>query len=362
MAAENNSKAASGTIRKAKSMELPREVFVGHDTLGSVGSRCRGLNLTGPSLIVSDRITKEVAGEAVSESLLNSNYEVEFSTITDATIEEVENIENLIEEKHIKLVLGVGGGRPIDVAKLSSFRKKVPFISIPTAASHDGIVSNRASIWIGGRKNSFDAHTPLALIADTAVIAKAPKRFLAAGCGDLIANETAVRDWELAHKVKNEEISTYAKTLSRMTAMVIEKYAEIIGAGGEDAAWHVIKALVASGVAMSIAGSTRPCSGSEHLFSHMLDKIAPKPALHGEQCAVGTIMMMKLHGGDWESIKNTLTKIGTPTTAKEIGIDPEVIIQSLSEAHKIRPERYTILGEGLSLEDAEKVANSTNVI
>ena len=56
--------------------------------------------------------------------------------------------------------------------------------------------------------------------------------------------------------------------------------------------------MISSGMAISIAGNSRPASGSEHKFSHALDMIAPKPALHGEQCGVGTIMMMYLHGGD----------------------------------------------------------------
>ena len=65
-------------------------------------------------------------------------------------------------------MLGVGGGRPIDVAKCASFNLKMPFVSVPTAASHDGIVSSRASIINDkGRKESLGAQPPLALVADT---------------------------------------------------------------------------------------------------------------------------------------------------------------------------------------------------
>jgi glycerol-1-phosphate dehydrogenase [NAD(P)+] len=343
-------------------MELPREIVMGHDTLGKVGSICQSLKLKGPTLIISDPTTKKIAGEAVLANLEEHNYKGNIVTIDGATIEEVEKVTAELENDKFQLVLGVGGGRPIDVAKLASFRADLPFISVPTAASHDGIVSKRASITVGKRKKSFDAHTPYALIADTAIIASAPRNITAAGCGDVISNVTAVKDWELAHKERNEEISTYASTLSKMTAYVIEKYAEIISAGGEEGSWHVIKALVASGVAMSIAGSSRPCSGSEHMFSHRLDAIAPKPALHGEQCAVGTIMMMKLHDGEWENLKNVLIKIGTPTTAKELEIEPDIIIQALMEAHKIRPDRFTILGDGLTKGIATELAESTGVI
>ncbi len=123
-----------------------------------------------------------------------------------------------------------------------------------------------------------------------------------------------------------------------------------------------MKALVASGVAMSIAGSSRPASGSEHKFSHALDEVAPKPALHGEQCGVGTIMCMYLHGGNWQEIRSSLETIGAPTNAAQLGIEEEYIIEALLHAHTIRPERYTILGTGLTREAAEKVAKITGVI
>jgi glycerol-1-phosphate dehydrogenase [NAD(P)+] len=92
-----------------------------------------------------------------------------------------------------------------------------------------------------------------------------------------------------------------------------------------------------------IAGSSRPCSGSEHLFSHALDRVSEKPSLHGEQCGVGAIMMMYLHGGDWRKVRSALHAIGAPTTAKELGVTNEEIIEALVGAHAVRPERYTIL-------------------
>ena len=116
-------------------------------------------------------------------------------------------------------------------------------------------------------------------------------------------------------------------------------------------------------MAISIAGTSRPASGSEHLFSHALDKILDKPALHGEQCGIGTIMMMYLHGGDWKAIRDSLKAVQAPTTAGEVGISEDDIIEALILAHKIRPERYTILGDnGISKEAAYELAHKTGVI
>jgi glycerol-1-phosphate dehydrogenase [NAD(P)+] len=125
----------------------------------------------------------------------------------------------------------------------------------------------------------------------------------------------------------------------------------------------LVEALISCGVAMSIAGTSRPCSGAEHLFSHCLTMIAPRPALHGEQCGVGTILCAYLHGVNWQLIRDVLQKIGAPTNAAELGVDSKYVVEALTKAHSIRPERYTILGDGgITREAAKRVASITGVI
>ena len=195
------------------------------------------------------------------------------------------------------------------------------------------------------------------------MIAQSPFRLLAAGCADLIANFTAIKDWELAHRLKNAPFSESAAALSIMSAHLITDNVANIKPGLEASARIVMKSLFSGGMAINIAGSSRPASGSEHLFSHALDKILDKPALHGEQCGIGTIMMMYLHGGDWKAIKDSLKAVQAPTTAKELNIAEDDIIEALMMAHEIRPERYTILGDnGISKEAAYELAYRTEVI
>ncbi|VVB92916.1 Glycerol-1-phosphate dehydrogenase [NAD(P)+] [uncultured archaeon] len=347
---------------KNKWMQLPRNVVVGHGVINDTGKVCKDLKLNGNAVIVAGDTTFKAAGKTVAVSLEDSGFNVNFAMVENPTLDEVNKVESISKEVKAEFLLGVGGGKSIDIAKLASMQLDLPFISVPTAASHDGIVSSRASIIRNNRTVSEAAQTPLAVVADTGIIAAAPYRLLAAGCGDIISNYTAVRDWELAHRLRDEPFSEYASIISKLTAKILIESAELIKPGLEESAWTVMKALVASGVAMSIAGSSRPASGSEHKFSHALDEIAPKPALHGEQCGVGTIMMMYLHGGDWQEIRAALKAIGAPTNASELGIKEEYIIKALLHAHKIRPERYTILGTGLTREAAEKVAKITKVI
>ena len=350
-------------FEKFSVIELPRNVVVGHDVLKGIPKDCDRLGLPKSVLLVVDEVTKDIAGLEVEGYLQDAGFDNDMVTIKEADWETIETVGDMAREIEAGFLMGIGGGRPIDVAKCASFNIGRHFISVPTAASHDGIVSGRASVLVDGVKKSLEAQSPIAVVADTSIIASSPHRMLAAGCGDIISNKTAVLDWKLAHRLRNEDFSSYAATLSEITADLLIENAEGIVPNTEESAWHVVKALTASGVAMSIAGSSRPASGSEHKFSHALDAIAERPALHGEQCGIGSIMMMYLHGGNWQKLRDALKSIGAPTNVNDVELTREDIIQALVKAHDIKPERYTILGyHGLTEEAAEKLARTTEVI
>lgn len=341
---------------------LPRVIFIQKDAFLKFGKISKDLRLFGSALIICDKITKKIAGDKILEVLSDNDFIAEQFIINDATEEQVKKVEKIIKENKFSFVLGVGGGRPIDVAKLSSFRCSIPFITIPTVASHDGIASSRASVRINKVNTSIKAHPPFAIIADTKILANSPYKLFAAGCGDIISNFTAIEDWKLANKVKNEYIDFFALQLSKLSAKLLIKNIDIIKKREEESINILLKSLIFSGIAMSIANSSRPASGSEHKFSHALDRISKKPALHGEQCALGTIMMMHLHKKNWREIRDLLKIIGLPTNNEEIGILPNNIIKALTLAPKIRPERYTIIDENMTEKKAEKLARETRVI
>ena len=337
---------------KSKWMQLPRDVVIGHDVFGQIPAVCDDLSLGPSALLISGRGTMELAGSRVQEILSPSRTVTPFLA-EEITIPVIKEAEKAAAD--MDFIIGVGGGRVIDTAKIAAYNLDIQFISVPTAASHDGIASARASVAMGEGHSSLEAQPPIAIVADTGIIASAPHRLLAAGCADVISNYTAILDWELAHRVKGEAMSEYAIALSKMTAEILVRNAHLIKPHQEQSAWFVTKALVSSGVAMSIAGSSRPASGGEHKFSHALDRLAPGKALHGESCGIGTIISMYLHGGDWRSIRSSLKSIGAPVTPAEVGIDDAVAVEALLMAKDIRPERFTIFDMGLTRESAENL-------
>ncbi len=344
-------------------MQLPREVLVGNNTLELIGDICKRLGFTESALAVMGPKTLDIAGKKVMDLLTDAGLAVDHLTVTSCNIKDIVFVEDKIDEIKPQVVFGIGGGAKIDVAKISASHKETPFISIPTAASHDGIASPLVSLKGLDKPYSVMAQSPMAIIADTNVIINSSHRFTASGCADVISKLTAVRDWKLAHEVKGEYYGEYAANLALMSARLMIRNAELLKPVDEEGLRILLEALISCGVAMSIAGSSRPCSGSEHLFSHALDQVLPQPGYHGEQCGVGTIMMARLHNMNWKQIKDTLQRVGAPTTAEELNVEPENITDALTRSAEIRPDRYTILDERtLTKETAEKLAKATGVI
>jgi len=348
---------------KSAWIRLPRNVVVGHGVLGEAVEVVADLGLRGPAVVVTSPTAGEVAGDELTAALADAGHDPETVVVEGASFDAVERVVERAENCAATMLVGVGGGTPIDIAKMASDDLSVPFLSVPTAASHDGIVSGRASVPEGESRHSVAADPPLAVVADTGVLADAPWELTTAGCADIISNSTAVKDWRLAHRLKGVDYSEYAGALSEMTAEMLVGNADSIRPGLEESAWIVVKALVSSGVAMSIAGSSRPASGAEHLFSHQLDRLAPGTALHGHQVGVGAILAEYLHGGEegWRAIRDALATLDAPTTAADLGIEADTVVEALATAHRVR-DRYTILGDGISEGAAREAATRTGVM
>jgi len=342
-------------------MELPRLIKIGEKNISDFGSFLVSLNKPKRVSLISGVNVQKVLRKKIEKSLKLKKIQFIWHTSKDNEIKSIEQIQKNVKKDNSDLVVGIGGGRSVDIAKLISYNLDKPFVSLPTAASHDGMASPFVSIK-SDKPHSIVASAPMGVFVDIDVIKKAPTQLLASGCGDLIANIIAVKDWQLGHKKKKEYYGRYAANLALMSAKIVMENSSEFAKKGLDAR-VIVEGLISAGVASCIAGSSRPCSGAEHLFSHALDKIAPGIGLHGEKCGIGSIMMAKLHKQDWKKIVKTLKDVGAPTTAKQIGLKPDVIIKALTMAQGLRPERYTILKEiEMTEKRAMNLAKSTKVI
>lgn len=346
---------------QSHTMELPRLIEIGERNIGDFGKFVNSLNKSKKISLISGTNVTKIIQKKIESSLKSNKIKFVWHMSGNNTIPAINTIQKDVKKDQSDLIVGIGGGRSVDTAKMIAFNIDKPFVSVPTAASHDGMASPFVSI-VGDKPHSIVASAPLGVFVDIDIIRKAPPKLLASGCGDLIANIIAVKDWRLGHEKTGEYYGRYSADLALMSAKIVMENSSHYAKNGLDVR-IIVEALISAGVASCIAGSSRPCSGAEHLFSHALDKIAPGRGLHGEKCGIGSIMMAKLQGQDWKKIVKTLKDVGAPTSAKQIGLKSEEIVTALMIAQELRPERYTILKEiEMTEKKALNLAKVTNVI
>jgi glycerol-1-phosphate dehydrogenase [NAD(P)+] len=357
-------------------IDLPAKIVIDRAIESKIDAVLSELKLGKKCLIICDSNVLDI-GKKIRSSL--KSFDAKMVAPTSMEMDYMKKLAEVITG--FDFTIAIGGGRITDTCKYSSFLAKKPWVAFPTVLSHDGIMSSRAIIDSAGEKTSVEAKEPAAIFADIDVLKNSPYRYTAAGAGDCIANISAVEDWRLAEEAGKEDYQTLTAELALLSAKAVINHATEIKQRTDHGLEVLVWSLICSGFAMNIQGSSRPASGSEHNFSHSLNKIMmnsqvdaqkPKP-LHGEQVAIGAMIMMHLHDSgsilsgssveyDWKVIKLAMQELGLPTTAEELGVSDEEMIRALVEAREVR-DRYTILDEkNLDERDAEKILKKLGII
>jgi glycerol-1-phosphate dehydrogenase [NAD(P)+] len=249
-------------------------------------------------------------------------------------------------------VVGIGGGRTLDAAKYTASMIGLPFVAVATSLSNDGLASPVASLESHGRKASFGVHIPIAVFVDIDYVQHAPPEHTRSGVGDVVSNLSAIADWRLAAAVTGEPIDGLAVALARNSA---EALIHLDTDANDDGFLVTLAdALIMSGIAMTVAGTSRPCSGACHEISHALDASHGSPGLHGEQVALGALFAAWLRGDTAlvRALDTCLRRHGLPRVPGDLGLSADEFCAAVSEAPHTRPERFTVL-EHLALDDQQ---------
>jgi len=279
----------------------------------------------------------------VTDEFIQSQYADIMEEIIEVPIRWVmasEYPHNAPVDLEVDIIIGFGGGASLDVAKLIARDTNLDWISVPTAASHDGIASEVASVSHGGYKYSVKCKGPLAVIADISIISKAPPRLKLAGIGDIICKTSSLAEWKLAHEIKNEPFD-------EEVYMVVEN--ALVSVLKDDSFETLVRAEIDAGRAMSLFGSSRPCSGTEHAISHAMDRIDSD--LHGLQVAFATpICLYYLHEAGYSeytsgSIQDFMKAHQMPVNFEEINSNLQAFLEDIHHALKImrKRDRFSVL-------------------
>ncbi len=271
----------------------------------------------------------------------------EMYLIESATYDSAVSLAKYITMNDITVVIGFGGGTVLDLAKFAAFVSKSILISLPTTLSNDSLASPVAVLGTEGKaRKSIKCTIPDAILVDVNVISSAPERQILAGIGDTVSKYTALNDWKLAHERKKAHVDDFAYMISKMAfnSLLYRAGAEL---KSKDFIKKLTQALVMGGLAMEIAGSSRPSSGSEHLFCHALDERFSEyvSVPHGIAVAMGSYCACKFQDRNLAKITGMIKEYGIPIKPSDYKITKEIFIGAWQQAAETRPDRYTILNE-----------------
>lgn len=316
---------------------------IGPDRITEVGQTLRDSGINGNILFISDPYVDKLYGSMVRPQL-KAVGRVKEQPVDCNTIAYAMDVAERIIVTDIDCIVAMGGGKILDVGKYAAFITKRPFLSIPTTMAHDGIVSPIAVLkQQDGRPKSLGCAMPTMMILDTKLILTCPQHLIKAGIGDTISNYMALKDWELAVSRGKDEMNGYAYMMSRtaMDALMKTQFDRIC----PEFIDVLANSLVLSGIAMDYAGSSRPVSGSEHLFSHALDTFCEEKNLHGFNVALGTVAVLKIIGEDPTEVIRYLNKFQVDVNPRSMDIPEDTFVYCMQHATEMRNNRYTYLHE-----------------
>ncbi|MBQ9940220.1 MAG: iron-containing alcohol dehydrogenase [Clostridia bacterium] len=336
-----------------------KAVEIGSGLLNKVGEILEKHGFPKKILVVSDNNALRVS-KGILDNLMECGFVFDarvFQNQRTADITEVEEIEALC--KNVDGVLAVGTGSVDDICRYAAARQNKRFAIFGTAPSMDGYASDGSPITFGSFKLTCQAKQPEIIIADTKILAEAPVELKSAGFGDMIAKCVGLVDWRVSNILTGEYYCENIANLTREAVKRITALADKVTLNNEKAAGAIMESLIFTGIAMKLAGTSRPASGCEHIISHFWESKKLEQGLisdfHGKKVGVATLMVAKEYHKmaqlesikahkeniDWKEIEQAygenlapeMLKLNTPTVTDEV--DPAVFEEKWQEIRQI---------------------------
>ncbi|WP_046174257.1 iron-containing alcohol dehydrogenase family protein [Domibacillus indicus] len=343
--------------RAVTNIAIPAMMEIGENVIDTLGERLRQHGFQSVT-IMWDGFVEASYGSRLLAALDGCSAE---PVLLDRTFSIQEITGRAFQLPASDVLIGMGGGAVIDMAKYTAFLRKIPVISIPTSASNDGFASSGCSLIVNGRKTSVPAKIPFGIVAELTILQKAPDPFILAGIGDLMSNITALYDWQFEEKQGAGTVNAFAEMLSKkaVNSFIRTPMADI---HAPVLLKELISSMTMSGIATEISGSSAPISGSEHLISHALDQWADHPQMHGIQVGVAAYIMALVHEHRFERMRKVFERTGFFDYVRTLGMKQADFLMAIDRAPKVKPNRHTYLHEEAYRLKAKQAVQSDPVL
>jgi glycerol-1-phosphate dehydrogenase [NAD(P)+] len=341
----------------ARMLAAPLVVEVASGAIGTLGTL-----LADRRIAVDGRVAIAV-GPGQGESIvaeLNIGAAKVFH-VPDGSHETAAALGRDLRANFYEAVAGIGGGKTIDVTKFAAHMAGIPMVTVATNLAHDGIASPVSTLAHESGNGSYGVMPPVAVVVDLDRVRRAPDALATAGIGDVISNLSAIADWELSAADTGEPMDGLSIAMARTAAHAV--LSQPGDARSDEFLTVLAEALIMSGMAMTVAGSSRPSSGGDHEIMHAINQLFPGTASHGELAGIGALFCARLRADEhqFSAMSACLQRHGLPRRPAEVGLSSAQFTQAVLHAPETRPGRYTIL-ERLALTPAQAADEVENYV
>ena len=259
---------------------------------------------------------------------------------------EVRDLDALTRDiPSVEVVVGLGGGMAIDVAKYIAWRRRLPLFQVPTSMSVNAPFAQRAAVRDSGVLRYVGWAVPETVYVDYDVIRTAPLVINRSSVGDIACYYTAHWDWAMAHREGKCEpqwpYDEYWVGQARAILDGVLEAADAIHDVSDEGIRVLMNALRWGGAAFNNTGwNPRPIEGSEHTFFYSLEYLTRRSFSHGQIVSLGVLLMSFLQANDPEFIKARFDRIGVAYQPEAMGITWDEVRAGL----KFMPEYWNKAG------------------
>lgn len=312
-------------------IQSPSKYIQGAGILGDLHEVAEKLGEKGVYGIVSPSALKkyeqEIKNSFTQKSKLNLHLE---GFAEECCKEEVDRIIENVKKSHCDIILGMGGGKVLDVAKAVAFFAEIPVIIFPTAASSDAPCSALSVLYT--KQKEFDRYlilksNPAVVMVDISVIAKAPVRLLVAGMGDALATFFEARACQRSGALSVSGGTAPLGAMAIATACIETLYKDGLKAKlsvEAEATSQALENIVEANTYLSGIGFESGGLAAAHAVHNGLTVLPETHSfLHGEKVAFGTLVQLVLENAPHEEIEKIISfckDVGLPKTLKGIGV------------------------------------------
>ncbi len=253
--------------------------------------------------LLADENTWEAAGRAVSDILTAAD--IPHTVYVLPGKDRIEPDERPVGsvamhfDHSCDLVLGVGSGVVNDIGKIIANLTGRQYVIFGTAPSMDGYASATSSMVRDGLKYSLPSRCPDTIVGDLDILCAAPMELLLSGLGDMLAKYVSLAEWKISNIINGEYYCPIVAAQVQEALDLCMANLEGLSKREPAAVRAVMEGMILSGVAMTMAGVSRPASGMEHYISHIADmrgvEFGLPTALHGIQCGAATVESLAIY-------------------------------------------------------------------